>query len=186
MRKLVLVRHSEPRIEHDMPASSWRLSAAGRKGSERLAARLNGYVPSAISCSSEPKAVETAEIVAGELAAPVESVDGLEEHHRDNTPFLHRSEFEESVRQLFSSPDRLVLGAETARQALDRFSATVDGLIETQQSDIIVVTHGTVMTLYVADVAGVEPMRFWTRLGLPSFVALTVPDMRVDSIVESV
>ena len=87
---------------------------------------------------------------------------------------------------MFSSPDRLVLGTETARQALDRFAVAVDGLIESQRSDSIVVTHGTVMTLYVADVAGVEPMRFWARLGMPSFAALTVPDLRIDSIVDSV
>ena len=59
-----MVRHSEPRIERDRPASSWRLSSAGRKMSECLAARLTGHVPDAISCSREPKAVETAEIVA--------------------------------------------------------------------------------------------------------------------------
>jgi broad specificity phosphatase PhoE len=154
--------------------------------SECLAERLASYGPSVISCSREPKAVETAEIVARAFAVPVRPVDGLEEHHRENVPFLSPSEFEESVRQLFSRPDRLVLGTETARQALDRFTVAVDGLIESQQSDSIVVTHRTVMTLYVADVAGVEPMCFWTRLRLPSFVALTVPDLRIDSIVDSV
>ena len=134
----------------------------------------------------EPKAVETAEIVARALAIPVRPVDGVEEHHRDNVPFLPIGEFEESVRRFFSKPNQLVLGTETARQALDRFTAAVDGLIKSHQSDSIVVTHGTVMTLYVADVAGVEPIGFWRRLGLPSFVALTVPDLRVESIVESV
>ena len=154
--------------------------------SECLAARLTGHVPDAISCSREPKAVETAKIVARAFGVPAEPVNGLEEHHRDSTPFLPQREFEESIRQLFSSPDRLVLGTETARQALDRFTVAVNGLIESQRSDSIVVTHGTVMTLYVEDVAGVEPMCFWTRLRLPSFVALTVPDLRIDSIVDSV
>ena len=146
---------------------------------------LTGYVPDAISCSREPKAVETAEIVAKAFAVPVGPVDGLEEHHRDNVPFLPIGEFEESVRRFFSTPCQLVLGTETARQALDRFTVAIDGLIKSQQSDSIIVTHGTVMTLYVANVAGVEPMRFWRRLGLPSFVALTVPDLRVESIVGS-
>ena len=47
------------------------------------------------------------------------------------------------------------------------------------------VTHGTVMTLYVASVAGVQPMRFWHRLGLPSFVVLTLPDMHILSTVKT-
>ena len=134
----------------------------------------------------EPKAVETAEIVAKALAIPVRPVDGVEEHHRDNVPFLPIGEFEDSVRRFFSKPNQLVLGTETARQALDRFTVAIDGLIKSQQSDSIVVTHGTVITLYVAEAAGVEPMPFWRRLGLPSFVVLRVPDLRIDSIVDSV
>ena len=45
---------------------------------------------------------------------------------------------------------------------------------------------GTVMTLYAARVAGVRQMCFWRRLGLPSFVVLTLPDMDIQSVVDSV
>ena len=47
-------------------------------------------------------------------------------------------------------------------------------------------THGTVMTLYVATVAGVRPIPLWRRLGLPSFVVLSLPNLHVRSIVEDV
>ena len=59
-------------------------------------------------------------------------------------------------------------------------------MIEAQQADSIVVTHGTVMTLYVASIAGVQMMSFWRRLGLPSYVVLTLPERRIQSLIEDV
>ena len=187
MSTLVLVKHSMPEIERDKPASAWKLGEVGRRRARLLADRLREFNPAVIWSSREPKAIETAELVAGELGVPVKIADGLEEHHRDNAPFLSsKEEFEESVERFFLSPDRLVLGTETANQAHDRFAAAIDEVIDGEQADSIVVTHGTVMTLYMASVAGVQRMDFWRRLGLPSYVVLTLPDMRIASIVEDI
>ena len=148
---------------------------------------MRGFNPSVVWSSREPKAVETAEIVAGALGVPVRTADGLEEHHRVGVPYFPaRGEFESAVEQFFRSPDLLVLGEETASQALSRFTAAVDDVIDAGQTDTVVVTHGTVMTLYAASVAGVRPMDFWRRLGLPSFVVLSLPDLHLQSIVEDV
>ncbi|MXY42621.1 MAG: histidine phosphatase family protein [Dehalococcoidia bacterium] len=187
MRRLVLVKHSMPEIDPDKPASAWKLGEVGRRRAESLAAKLMEFNPSVIWSSKESKAVETAEAVARELGVQVEIADGLEEHHRDNVPFMSsKDEFEEAVERFFLHPDELVLGMETANQARDRFAAAIDKVIEAGQSDSIVVTHGTVITLYVASVAGVQMMSFWRRLGLPSYVVLTLPDMRIKSIAEGV
>lgn len=187
MRRLVLVKHSMPEIERDKPASAWKLGEIGRRRAELLAAGLRKFNPSVIWSSREPKAIETAGIVANELAVQVEVADGLEEHHRDNVPFLSsREKFERAVERFFLCPDELVLGRETANQARDRFAAAIDEVIDGGQADSIVVTHGTVITLYVASVAGVQRMDFWRRLGLPSYVVLTMPDMSIRSIVDDV
>lgn len=187
MRGLVLVKHSMPEIERDKPASAWKLGEAGRRRAGLLAARLKEFSPSVIRSSREPKAIETAEIVANDHGVPVEIVDGLEEHHRENVPFLSsKEEFEEAVERLFRCPDELVLGTETANQARDRFTAALDKVIGVGHTDSIVVTHGTVMTLYVASIAGVQMMSFWRRLGLPSYVVLTLPERRIQSLIEDV
>ena len=187
MRRLVLVRHSKPEIEPDKPAAFWRLDEVGRRRCDLLADRLRCFTPDVVWSSREPKAVDTAEIVAAAFGVPVQTADGLEEHHRRGVPYFPTTgEFESAVEQFFSSPDLLVLGEETASQALTRFSAAIDGVIDAGQTDTVVVTHGTVMTLYTTSVAGVRPMDFWRRLGLPSFVVLALPDMRIQSIVESV
>ena len=187
MRRLVLVRHSTPEIQPDTPASAWRLSALGRERSKLLSARLQCFTPGVVWSSREPKAVETAEIVAASFGVPVEVADGLEEHHRDNVPFYPAaSDFDAAVERFFDNPDRLVLGSETAEQARDRMSAAIDSVVDAGHTDTIVVTHGTVMTLYVASVEDADPMRFWRRLGLPSYLVLGLPGNHILSTVEQV
>ena len=187
MSRLVLVKHSMPEIERDKPASAWDLGDVGRCRARMLAERLSEFSPKLVWSSREPKAVETAEIVAKALGVPVEIVDGLEEHHRDNVPFWdEREAFESAVERSLTGPDRLVFGTETANQARDRFTAALDKVIGVGHTDSIVVTHGTVMTLYVASIAGVQMMSFWRRLGLPSYVVLTLPERRIQSLIEDV
>lgn len=183
----MLVRHSKPEIERDEPASSWKLGEVGCHRSELLAVRLRGFSPEVIWSSKEPKAVETAEIVAKAFGAQARTVAGLEEQDRGNVPFFEtRDDFERAVEHFFREPDRLVLGAETAEQALGRFASAIDEVISAGHMDSIVVTHGTVMTLYAARVAGVRQMCFWRRLGLPSYVVLALAEMDIQSVVDSV
>lgn len=186
MRRLVLVRHSQPRIEHNVPAAEWRLSERGRRRAEAMAARLRGYRANLIWCSREPKAVETAEIVGSALDISIRVTDGLEEHHRGNVPFFPTTkEFEQAIEEFFSQPSRLVLGSETASQACDRLTGAIDAVLEADSLDAIVVTHGTVMTLYLAKLADIPPMDFWRELRTPCLVEVEIPTMRVGPIVVS-
>ena len=186
MRRLVLVKHSLPEIEPDKPASAWRLGEIGRRRAEALAVRLSEFSPEVIWSSSEPKAKKTAEIIGGSFGIAVEVMDGLEEHHRGNVPFLPKEEFKSAVERFFCDPGRLVLGTETADQARDRMASSIVALLEAGHTDSIVVTHGTVIALYVASVADVRPAGLWRRLELPSFVVLAVPSMAIHSVVERV
>lgn len=178
MNNLILVRHSEPEIQPGKPASTWRLSERGRAKAKLLADELRCFNPASIWCSKEPKAIETAQILAGALNAPLRIIDGLEEHHRSGVPYFPAlDDFEHAVERFFRNPDKLVLGEETAHQALHRFTAAIDRAKEATDDDAtVVVTHDTVMTLYMASVAGIRPMRFWRNLDTPSFVALTPPE----------
>ena len=184
MRKLVLVRHSQPQIERDEPAAEWRLSELGRRRAESMAAHLGGYRANVIWSSREPKAVETAEIVGSALGVPIHIEAGLEEHHRRNTPFFPTTrEFEQAVEEFFAQPSRLVFGTETASQACDRFTAAIDAVLEADPGDAIVVTHGTVMTLYLAQVADLQPMSVWRELRTPCLVEVEMPNMHIGPIV---
>ena len=186
MGRLVPLRHSVPEIRRNVPASDWTLGGVGRRRATMLASRLRRFSPELIWSSNEPKAVQTAEIVAELFGVRIRILDGLEEHHRENVPLMPKEQFSAKMEVFFSKPDQLVLGTEKAVQARGRMVTAIDEVIKAGHSDSIVVTHGTVMTLYMAAVAGVRSFCFWRQLGLPSYVALSTPSMCVLSIVKSV
>ncbi len=169
------------------PPSLWRLSEAGRLKCAPLAGQLAAHHPDVIVTSTEPKAAETAQIVGNLLGKPLETAEGLIEHDRSNVAFLSTERFEAAVAEFFREPQRLVFGQETADQAHQRFTAAVEGIIARHPSKtLVLVTHGTVIALYVSRTAALEPFPLWKRLGTPAFVVLSLPERRILTVVERI
>jgi broad specificity phosphatase PhoE len=180
MRKLIMVKHASPLVVPGIAPERWQLSERGRESCTTLGDRLRPHAPVVIVSSIEPKAVETAELVAGRLGIPHESAAGLHEHDRSNVPHLRSSEFISSMELFFRRPDELVLGRETATQAESRFAAAIDDVLkERPEGNVAVVTHGTVIALFLARHCDKPAFRLWRELGLPSFAVLEVPDYRL-------
>ncbi len=187
MNHLILVKHSLPEIVPSIPAKEWKLSREGEARCKALVEKITFYSPNIVISSVEPKAIETAQIIARQMGKPFHTFEGLHEHDRTEVGFLDRERFESQVHDLFEHPDQLVFGRETARQAQDRFSnALTSILVEYPNQNIAVVSHGTVITLFAKKVTGMEPFSFWKKLGLPSFVVFSLPDRKLLTIVESV
>lgn len=180
MQTLILVKHSLPEIDPSVPANEWILSDEGRRRARRLGERLDRYNLHRVVSSIEHKAVETAEIAAGNLNVPVEVVQRLHEHERANVGFLEKERFERSIRRFFASPTELVFGEETADSAHDRFSNSVRKLTyRYPKENIAIVTHGTVLSLFVSRIADLGPFALWKQLRLPSWIVLSRPGFRV-------
>jgi broad specificity phosphatase PhoE len=93
---------------------------------------------------------------------------------------LDQNTFEEQVKNLFANPDQIVFGDETANQALARFSNALSGVQKLQKNkNLVVVCHGTVISLFVAHYNDLDPFKVWQSLGMPSFVVLKEPDYRL-------
>ena len=75
-KHLILVKHSLPTIVENVPAHEWELSDVGRVRAHQLAGRLNQYQPEVIVSSVEPKAKETAEIIARKHNLELQIVEG--------------------------------------------------------------------------------------------------------------
>jgi 2,3-bisphosphoglycerate-dependent phosphoglycerate mutase len=166
---LLLVRHSLPEIDWTRPAGEWRLSEEGRVRCERLAIQVGAYGPERLLSSPEPKAFETAELIAPTLGLEVEVEVDLREHQRRTLPFLPRAEFLGQMREFFARPDEVVVGEESAKAARARFAAVVAAI----GRPAAVVTHGTVIALYTA---GSDPdggFGFWKTLALPDVVKVS-------------
>jgi broad specificity phosphatase PhoE len=184
---LILIKHSLPDIVQTLPANQWHLSQAGRDRCHTLAVKVAKYCPEVIVSSTEPKAAETAQILAGSLNRTYHMVNGLHEHDRRDQAWLGKQEFEKQVAEFFQHPQDLVLGKETANQAHERFSKTIMVLIDRYpQCNLAVVAHGTVITLFAARALGLEPFALWQSLGLPSFVVLSLPGLELVKIIESI
>jgi broad specificity phosphatase PhoE len=187
--RLILVRHSLPELDLGVPANEWHLSAEGRRRCLALAERLAAYAyaPDVVLSSVEPKAIETAELVVRHLGLPSETVVGLQEHERSEVGRLDRDQFHDAVARLFARPADLTFGSETAHEARLRFAAAVDGVLRRYpDANVALVTHGTVLSLFVAHVAGVDGYRLWRQLGLPCFVVLSRPDLWLVEVVDDV
>ena len=88
------------------------------------------------------------------------------------------------VQEFFNKPDVLIFGKETAGQALGRFREAVDSVLRLYEDQVIlIVSHGTVISLYTSWLTGCDGYLLWRDLGLPSFVVL---DLQSQSSLETV
>lgn len=172
--ELALLRHSQPAIESEKPAHQWTLTDEGRRRSTRIAALLTAWRPDRILSSSEPKAVETAELIASHLGLSCAADDGFGEHSRHTAPFyVSRAEFERRLEDLFREPDRVAFGEESALVAAARFRESLERVRRRCPEDrLAVVTHGTVMSLYLAEVTGESAWQLWKRWTTPCLVTV--------------
>ena len=174
--RVVLVKHASPILDSSRPAREWRLGEEGEAQSRRLADRLRAFSPMRLVASPEPKAFKTGQVVAAELDLPITSVEGLEEFDRPVMPMMLKAEYERVNAAIFADFDRQALGVESARGALGRFSAALGGqLAQTEKQTLVVITHGTVISLFACAHNELDPFELWKRLSCPSFVVMEVP-----------
>jgi broad specificity phosphatase PhoE len=185
MSTLILIKHASPQVVPGIPPEQWRLSESGRASCPRLAAALRPLAPGVVVTSEEPKASETAELLARELSVPFHTAPNLHEHDRSNVPHLRSGEFISLMEVLFRMPNQLVLGKETASGALKRFRNALDDVLEAHGGDgknLAVVSHGTVIALLLERLGGRGGFDVWRAMKLPSYAVLRLPEWSVEEV----
>jgi broad specificity phosphatase PhoE len=172
MPKLLLVKHSMPVLSPDVPSARWVLSDDGRARCAWLANELRAEGVSRLFASLEPKALETAALVGVACALPVEPRADLHENDRTGLGLVSDAEMQSRIRSFLTDP-QASMGNETAAEARERFARAVGGILkEAHGRDVAIVTHGTVLTQFVARHNAVDPYDFWRSLTTPSVVVL--------------
>jgi len=134
-----------------------------------------------IFSSLEPKALETAALVAVRLGLVIESCRGLHENDRTGLGFLTHDDLQRRLREFFQQPARTTIGRETANHAFQRFAEAIAKIVSTEHGQhLAVVTHGAVLSLFVAHYNAIAPFDLWSRLGLPSYVVLDADSFSLD------
>jgi broad specificity phosphatase PhoE len=174
---LVLVKHAQPVLEADVAARYWRLGAEGEAQARRLARELERFQPFQLVSSHEPKAAQTAALVAHELGVVPSLVAGIEEFDRPPLPILASEEHERLNQRIFETPTLAVLGTESLNSAVERFRAGLTRALDALPTghDLVAITHGTVMAGFIAQTASRDPFQLWKQLRCPSLVVLDLP-----------
>lgn len=152
------ITHPDVVIDPAVPVPRWPLSPRGRARMERLLAQPWIAHVGAVYCSTEQKAVDGAQILAGHLGIGYEMVEELGENDRSATGYLPQDEFRQAAERFFAHPDRSVRGWETASDAQRRIVGAVEGILarDRGRGDLAIVAHGGVGTLYLCHLKGVE------------------------------
>ncbi len=176
-----MIKHASPRVDPSLPSERWELSEEGRGRCAALAAAVRPYAPAVIVSSSEPKAEETARLIAAELGVEVKQGSDLYEHDRGNVPHMPGREFISMMELLFRRPGELVFGDETADEAADRFEQAVEQVLAAHPAgNVAIVSHGTVIALLLARHGAGRGFQIWREMGLPSLAVLEVPACRLE------
>ncbi len=152
---LWFVRHAAVEVLLDRPASTWQLTAAGKRAAGELAVQL-APVPRVLS-SPEPKASATAEPLARLSGFEVELDDRLREVERATNLPDYESHRAAVGAYLAGAP---VEGWEPRPEALQRFREAID-----EVDEAAVVTHATVLSLFL----GYDLAR-WEQIELPDVI----------------
>ena len=176
---LVLVRHARPLLLAGVEAARWELDPGAVPEIEALGHALAACLPAVadvrlagtVVASHEPKAQATARELARVWGRHHSQAAGLEEQHRGVLPLVDDLTWRATVSRVFTSPHELVLGEETGFEAERRFAAAVEAVraAATARGEglSIVVSHGTVMTLYLAAANHLDPGELWGSLAMP-------------------
>jgi broad specificity phosphatase PhoE len=162
---LILIKHALPDIDPARPAAEWRLGDTGRAQARSLADALRPLGPQRIVTSREPKASETGQILADLLNLPCDEFPDLHEQERAQESYSDAATFQARIRLLFSEPETLHFGTETAAAAQQRFSQAIAAVLNNYSEPVIaIVAHGTVISLYAAPLLQRDGFELWQSL----------------------
>lgn len=177
MQGVILVRHAEPQIDIDQPASEWPLTLRGTASARNLAGALPALGAARIVASPERKAMETARVLADALGLPLAQDERFSEQGAEAGQFLtDYAEFRSLVRHHFDHPDEVVLRQESSNDAGVRFGAAVDEHRQTPGADgaLVIVSHGRIMASWLASVTRADAWPIWTGFRLPDLLDVDV------------
>jgi broad specificity phosphatase PhoE len=176
---LILVRHGRPAIDPDTSPTTWPLCDEGRKGCAKIVERVTALKPTRVVASPEPKALQTAQILAAPLNLEVEVDPGLHEHKRQHVSFGTEQEFRERIAEAFAEPSKPAPGGESPHEACERLAAT---LARHRGDPLLAVSHGTVMSLYLAEKLGLDAHDLWRSLHMPDVFVLDADGALIERI----
>lgn len=163
MSAIILVRHALPEVRPGVASRLWGLSERAREDCVLLAHALPPRLAPIAWTSAEKKAHETATVIGLRRGLLVQTDAGFREVDR---PDAWVEDDRESTLAYLAGAD--LPGWEPRELAVGRFAdALARARATAGDGDLVVVSHGLALALYLASVAVVEPTAFWDKLTFP-------------------
>jgi broad specificity phosphatase PhoE len=168
--RLVLVRHAMPIVEPAVPAERWHLGPTGRAAARAL--RPLVAAPAYYVASTEPKAVQTLQEIAGDtnVITDAELVEVRRPHlwSDDSTYRGTARSYVEGTR-----PDGWEPHDQVARR-LDHAVTSHAAAAAVQGRTLVVGTHGMALTIWLASryLLEPDPAQFWAALRFPDLIEI--------------
>ena len=172
--RLYLIRHAAVTVRPDRPGPQWHLSPEGRAAAETLAEEPYWADLRLMYTSTEPKAVGTAQRISSRHNLPVRTEPDLREvRGRD---WVGEESYRELAKRYLAGDG--VDGWEPKEAALQRVRSCISGIVdESGGEDVGLVSHGLILTIYLADLLGLDARTscdLWSGLRFPD-VAVVDP-----------
>lgn len=165
--RIVLVRHAEPVVDPQSPARDWGLAEGAEENLLSLVGRLRPLDVDGIITSPERKAASTARTIAIEFGLGVVEDRALREQGGKYVPWITtEDEFRAAVARHFARPEEAVLGSESSSEAVECFVVGVERARARYRLPLLV-THGRVMSGFLARVLDTHAMSVWKELRMP-------------------
>lgn len=161
MSGVILVRHAMPEVMRGVSSRQWGLSEASREDCVLLAHALPPDIGRVWS-SDERKAKETADVIGLRLGLPVGVDAGFGEVDR---PEVWDRDYREAAAGYLAGAGEP--GWEDRPAVTRRFAAAVARASSGTEQDIVIVSHGMAMTLWVASIAPIAVVEWWRGLTFP-------------------
>lgn len=164
---IYLLRHAETKVDLSKPARNWPITPEGKQKCKELAStEAFGFIEGIVH-SSEKKARQTADAFAEDLNVQMYELSSLDELKREHEGKLTDEEYRARARDALQNMDENVVGWESGTSALKRFESAVRKVdIMFHQKNILVVSHGIVLTAYFCKLKNFQSIAFerWTQL----------------------
>ncbi len=166
--RLILVRHGESVWNHEgrvQGIADPPLSERGREQARLVAKRLaREFRPAAVYSSALQRATETGRIIAARLGLPLNVDARLNEYDIGALTGLTDAEVAAQYPEIYGKWEMdaqwvPIPGEEGLYRFLDRITRAMQEIVAAHRGDaeVVVVTHGGVMALYLGDLIGLNP-----------------------------
>ncbi|MGB1287108.1 MAG: histidine phosphatase family protein [Aggregatilineales bacterium] len=184
MSKIIIIRHSISQPVPGESAHTWQLTEGGHARCLLLAKHLQPYDIGRVFSSDEPKAIQTADALIAALSLSQQNTiePDLQETRRDSVPFYDSiDDFRAAIQAAMQNPDDVVFGEETFTDATARFTNAVHRLIQQHPNETLaLVTHGTVMSLFIAAHSQLQCYETWRFLEMPAYAIFDAQTLTLD------